>query len=208
MSTNEFTNSTNNYEIIECVKCGNTNILGALSCAQCSWPFSMQAWKTTTHKIKRVTIDTNCINQKQADPFLNQLEEWYSKELIDLQRSKVMIKELRGTERIDKAKIIDPHPPVWILGTSRLGIDTILAGPDMSEPIEGIMFPTTKSLKSNQEYDVEHLRWHVLTGGDVFVTRDSKDYIVRGKKESLANFGIWVFQPKELVNFLEEIYGW
>ncbi len=70
------------------------------------------------------------------------------------------------------------------------------------------MFPTTKVLNSNQEYDIEHLRSHVLTGGDIFVTRDPKDFIVRGKKEALSSLGIWVFEPKSAVEFISDLYGW
>ena len=94
------------------------------------------------------------------------------------------------------------------LRVSRLGIDTVLAGPDMTEPIEETLIPTTDGLTSNQQADVDHLRSHVLTGGDVFVTRNPRDFIVRGKQGVLAKMGIWVFMPEELVRHLQGMYGW
>jgi len=70
------------------------------------------------------------------------------------------------------------------------------------------MFPTTSVLTANQKYDIEHLRLHVLTGGDVFVTRNTRDFVAHGKQPGLARLGIWVFTPGELVIFLRELYGW
>ncbi len=195
-------------DFIDCVKCGEINAQDAPACGRCTWPFSHDGWSSTRHKVDRVTIDTSCINVKQKDEHLNVLELWAGEGRFTIQRSHVLIEELQGEARRNKANSLDEHPPVWTLGSSFLGIDTYLSGPDKAVPIRKILFPTTKILTSNQEYDIEHLRSHVLTGGDVFVTRDPNDFIVRGKKEGLSRLGIWVFEPQGLVEFLVELYGW
>ena len=195
-------------DYIECVKCSQSVPYGARSCGACTWPLSLDGWKHSTFVVKRVTIDTGCINVKQKDSNLNTLESWASQGHIRIERSQALIEELRGKDRLDKANTIDPHPDVWTLGMGALGIDTTLAGPDMYAPINDILFPTTRILTRNQEYDIEHLRSHVLTGGDVFVTRNPNDFVVRGKKESLAALGIWVFDPPGAVRFLQDLYDW
>ena len=65
-----------------------------------------------------------------------------------------------------------------------------------------ILFPTSQHLTPNQEKDIEHLQYHVHTGGDLFVTRNPKDFIYRGKQEALWSIGIWVFTPEEVVEHL------
>jgi len=194
--------------MVECPKCGHKNSDEISACIDCSWPFASESWKTTKYRVERVTVDTSCINAKQLDPDLNRIEEWAKKGRLILQRSDVLLYELRGAKRIAKANQLGKHPPVWKLGFSHLGVDTNLAGPDMKEALREILFPTTSIVTENQEHDIEHLRSHVITGGDVFVTRNPEDFIVRGKQSQLSQLGIWVFTPAELVTFLGEIYEW
>jgi hypothetical protein len=192
----------------ECVKCGFDNTEDAFACARCTWPFSLGAWRSTTFKIRRVTIDTGCINAKQGDPDLNTLERWAAEDKIVLERSDALLDELTGPDRVSKAMSMNAHPDVWILGVSQLGIDTVLAGPDLAGPFEETLFPTTATLTANQTADVAHLRSVVLTGSDMFVTKNPRDFIARGKQEALAGMGVWVFSPNELVQHLRNLYGW
>ena len=195
-------------EPIECVKCGETNPHDVDACGRCTWPFSQETWSSTNYALRRVTIDTSCINVKKKDPNLNALEDLAAEGKIQLQRSHVLVEELKGRKRLEKAESVDAHPPIWAIGFGSLGIDTNIAGPDLAEPIKDVMFPTANVLTTNQEYDLEHLRSHVLTGGDAFVTRNPRDFVVRGKSQSLSRLGIWVFEPQNLVAFLVELYGW
>lgn len=197
-------------EKLECVKCGKINPFGSPACIKCSWPFSPEAWKSTSHKIESITIDTGCINVKQMNNNLNKLEAWASEKKIIITRSHTMMKELTGKDRKNKAVSVNEHPEVWSLGsaTSKLGINTNIAGPDMTEPLKRIMFPTTQIVNVNQAYDIEHLQSHLHSGGDVFVTLNPQDFILRGKKEKLSSLGIWAFNPDELVDFLNTLYGW
>ena len=192
----------------ECVKCGHRNVAGATACAQCTWPFSREAWTSTKQRIRRVTLDTGCVNAKGLDADLNTLEQWAASGCLELQRSGAMLQELSGEARVAKAKSLPPHPGLFTLGVSALGGPDVLAGPDLPKELEQILFPTAHPLTDNQRYDVEHLRLHVRTGGDVFVTLNPNDFITRGRHETLRSFGIWVLSPDELVGLLRELYGW
>src|SRR5713101_5170427 len=48
----------------ECVKCGYRNATGSAACAQCSWPFSRHAWGASKLRIRRIRLDTGCVNAK------------------------------------------------------------------------------------------------------------------------------------------------
>ena len=194
--------------ITSCVKCGKQSEDDAPACVGCTWPFTLHAWRTTRFAIRRVTLDTGCINVKGADVDLSTLERWAHEGKITLERSDELLRELHGAARIAKAGALKPHPDVWRLGISRLGLDTLLAGPDMQEPIRETLFPTTASLSPNQQADVEHLRAHVFTGGDVFVTKNPRDFMRWGKQGVFSKLGIWVLSPSELVTLLEDLYHW
>lgn len=191
----------------ECVKCGNVIIRGAAACDKCTWPFTRGAWSSSKQRIFHVTLDTSCVNAKGRDPDLNTLERWAAAGLLVLQRSAVMLKELQGQARIAKATSLATHPGLFSLDVNFLGVPDVLAGPDIAQDLQQILFPTAKPLTENQRSDVEHLRLHVRTGGDVFVTLNPNDFITRGRQEALSSFGIWVLSPAKLVGLLKELYG-
>ena len=118
-----------------------------------------------------------------------------------------MLGELAGEPRVAKARSLAPHPGLFTLGSS-VGGPGVLAGPDLPGELQQILFPTANPLTENQRYDVEHLRLHVRTGGDVFATLNPNDFITRGRQETLRSFGIWVLSPSALVGLLTELYGW
>lgn len=191
-----------------CAKCGYRNSSNALACAQCTWPFSRDGWGASKLRIHRVTLDTGCINAKRLDPDLNTLERWAVAQYLELQKSSAMLGELAGEARVAKARLLAPHPRLFTLGNSLLGGQDVLAGPNLSGELQQILFPTANPLTENQRYDVEHLRLHVRTGGDIFVTLNPNDFMTRGRQETLRSFGIWVLSPSELVELLMELYGW
>jgi hypothetical protein len=118
-----------------------------------------------------------------------------------------MLRELAGRGRIVKAQSLGPHPGLFTLGQS-LGGPGVLAGPDLADELQQILFPTANPLTENQRHDVEHLRLHVRTGGDVFATLNHNDFITRGRQEALRSFGIWVLSPGDLVGLLADLYQW
>jgi len=196
--------------VAECVKCGHRNAPGAPACVDCTWPFTVEAWASTNRfHIRRITVDTSCVNSKRKDADLNVIERWAEERRIILQRSDALLKELgRSDERVSKGKGLAKHPKLFTLGVSVLNGEDVLAGPDMRKEIEQILFPTVRVLTTNQVNDVEHLRQHVRTGCDAFITKDAKDFIKRGKQEKLAQIGIWVFTPSQLVSLLRKLYNW
>jgi hypothetical protein len=172
------------------------------TCQGCTWPYSPEAW-TRWDRCRRpsfrITLDTGCVNARQMDTDLNQLEAWSRAGRISLQRSRVLLEELRGRRRIVKAKSLSPQPSLWVLGQSSLGSDehAVLAArmPDETA-LATILFPTTTHLTAGHRRDVRHLQWHVHTGGHAFVTRDG-DFL-RHHSE-LHRVGIWVFSPAAAV---------
>ena len=115
----------------ECVKCGHRNGAGATACVQCTWPFSREAWTSTKQRIRRVTLDTGCVNAKGLDADLNTLEQWAASGCLELQRSGAMLQELSGEARVAKAKSLPPHPGLFTLGVSALGGPDVLAGAEL-----------------------------------------------------------------------------
>ena len=100
------------------------------------------------------------------------------------------------------------HPGLFILDESSLDGADVLAGPDLTPGLRELLFPTAQMLTANQTCDIEHLRLHVITGGDVFVTLNRNDFITRGRQDALRSCGIWVMEPSELVDLLKGLYGW
>lgn len=193
----------------ECVRCGHDNDERSTTCAMCSWPFSREGWMTTRFKISRVTLDTGCVNAKGLNHDLNTLESWARQGKLVLQRSDALLRELKGSqERFQKAQSMPEHPRPLVWGVSTWGGSDVWAGPNLSEDLRQILFPTAYPLTSNQEHDIDHLSLHVQSGGDVFVTLNKNDFITRGRQESLRLMGIWVFTPVELVDLLTELYSW
>ena len=190
------------------MKCGHRNKKGAAACTRCTWPFSREAWKTTTLRPHRVTLDTGCINAKGLNPDLNILEDWAQTRQIEIQRTDAMLKELKGERRVQKASSLPPQPKLFTLDVSVLGGPDVLAGPDMSVELRRILFPTANPLTENQERDVEHLFHHVRTGGDLFVTLNPNDFIAHGRQEALRLVGIWIVTPRQAVELLKEAHGW
>lgn len=131
-----------------------------------------------------MTLDTGCVNAKGLDADLNTLERW---------AAGVMLTELSGKARVAKAKSLPPHPDLFTLDVSASALDAldVLAGPDLPKELRQILFPTAHALTDRQRYDVEHLRLHVRTGGDVFVTLNSNDFVKRGRQKTLHLFGGW-----------------
>lgn len=193
---------------LDCVRCGGNNELDATACTDCRWPFTVEACADFTRPPYRITVDTSCINVRRQNQDLNALELWAQQGRLVLQRADAMLGEIKGEARVTKAEAMAPHPGMFTLGVSALGGPDVLAGPDMEAELEGILFPTSAALTPNQRHDVEHLRKHIQTGGDVFVTLNPNDFITRGRQERFCSVGIWVMPPRELVSLLTSAFAW
>jgi len=195
----------------ECSRCGVLNHKTVVACASCDWPLQLDAWKSSRHQLRRLSLDTSCVNAKQANPQINLLERWAVEGRVVLERSNVFLQELKGHSRQAKAALIPPHPAVWKLGIpgqSELGITTMLGGADVGDEVKTVMFPTTTTVNRNQMADVDHIRDHVMTGSHAFVTLNVNDFTRHGKQADLRRRGIWVFTPLEVTQLLVELYSW
>lgn len=176
-------------------------------CTACSWPLTMEAWDRVTPRTLTLTIDTCCINARQQDADLNQLEQWAKEKRIKLRQAEELMKELKGDARVAKAQAIGGLPTnFFILGSSSLDSGDIFKGPDMRDELRAILFPKVHTLTPNQQSDVNHLSQHVQSGGDIFVTLNTNDFIKEGKKETLGKFGIGVFHPAEVVHLIRRLF--
>ena len=192
----------------KCIHCGVGEV-GPDSCAACSWPYSDKGWLQFRLGLRRITIDTNCINARGAIEALNLLERWAAGGKIEIQRSAPFSVEVRGTlKREAKAEKVDDHPPLFILGSSTLGGGAVLAGPDLSDEIQKILFPGVAHFSLNQQRDVQHLSEHIRTGGHLFVTLDKRDFMAGNKEKDLRALGVWVVTPEKAVELLTSVYGW
>lgn len=193
-----------------CSRCSMHNHESASECLGCTWPLTLEAWVSSPHELRVISIDTSCVNQLQKEDSLNLMEKWEREGLIHLQKGDELLKELKGPPRIEKARRIKPQPTSYFpLDLSVLGGSDFLAvQDDMGEGIGKILFPGVKELNAGQQSDVNHLRQHVMAGGDVFVTTDTSDFIKGKKQATLRRYGIWVFEPAELVDLLLKKYDW
>ncbi len=186
----------------QCIHCGVGQV-GSNNCSACTWPYSEAGWLTFQMGIRRITIDTNCINTKRGISELNWLEKLASEGKIEIQKSTQFSVEAQGNlKREAKASQIPDHPPVFVLGASFLG-GAVLAGPDLRTEIRMILFPGVAQLSINQVRDVEHLAEHVRTGGHLFVTLDESDFIAGNKKQRLQRLGVWAVTPAKAVELLQ-----
>lgn len=196
---------------VACLRCGG-RVDATDTCPACTWPYTPTGWLTSNLRTRTLvlTLDTSCINERRLDESLNQLEVWAKDGRIKIERSPAMLEELRGESRIARAKSITPYPGLFTFGRSMLGGGDVLAGPLVAEAVLAeILFPTTseQALTINQRNDIAHLRHHVRTGRDIFVTRNPNDFIVRGKQDQLEQLGIWAFTPEAAIAHLRALWA-
>jgi len=95
----------------------------------------------------------------------------------------------------------------WILGISRLGIDTVLvsdADADTYLKMAKLLFDKEPSqLKKGDVFDLAILYEHYRQGNDFFVTRDRKNGILRKSRELERLWSISVFGPIEAKRMIE-----
>ncbi len=71
-----------------------------------------------------------------------------------------------------------------------------------------MLFPGVTELSQGQKRDVQHLTEHVRTGGHLFVTLDTSDFISGGKEKKLRTLGVWAVTPEKAVELLIFVHGW
>lgn len=192
----------------KCIHCGVGKV-GPDNCSACSWPYSENGWSNFRLGLRRITIDTNCVNVKQALLPLNLLEKWAEEGKIEIQKSSPFSIETQGnTKREAKEKSVASHPELFMLGSDCFDGSAVLAGPDLREEIQAVLFPSVTCLSIGQKRDVQHLAEHVRTGGHLFVTIDTSDFISGNKEKKLRSLGIWAVTPEKAVELFDLVYDW
>ncbi len=182
-----------------------------------------------------VTLDTSCVisfmrlpgDSTPADEIhaLEQIQKWHIEGQITL-----MISEKSRSEslaNLEKANNLNPNDRArsekwlqtlrilagyeavtgrWILGLSRLGIDTILgsnaenqAYEDMAQVLYG---KSPSHLKEGDVYDLAILFEHFTEKNDLFVTRDAKSRMLQKKCDLKQKWNIIVCDPIEAQRIL------
>ena len=190
-------------QAVLCVRCSKGLPGNPAECPNCRWPLSVEAWSTTDHTLRRVTIDACCVNARHQDPCINALEAWDKAGIIQLERADVLLEELTGDHRRRKMETVLPLPRLFTWNVSRWDMGDVWAGPDLTPQVQHILFPTTPRLSRNQTNEVRHLTAHIRAGGHAFLTLDTSDFIKRGKQKRLAKYGIWVFTPPDLTSIID-----
>jgi hypothetical protein len=130
-----------------------------------------------------VTIDTNCINARQRDGVLNELEERARTGQLKLTATAVMLEELDrdfttlGQARREKAARMPIARSGFMVGHSAVGGHDVIGGPDAYghvDALAAIVFPGTgwEDLDPRTQRDIMHLSAHLTYGWDIFVSRD------------------------------------
>jgi hypothetical protein len=185
-----------------------------------------------------LTFDTSCVisllhlpgdsTEQNELAALEQLREWAGTSRIE-----ISISEKSRTEallNLEKAKQNDPnnqlrfdkwqetlnilkdYPTVssrWIIGMSRIGIDTVfgsdLEGEVHQEMALALFGASPGHLKEGDSFDLAILFEHYIHGSDLFVTRDKKNNILKMKTELMANWNVVAREPIEAVAFLSRL---
>ena len=147
-----------------------------------------------------LTIDTNCINARQAAPALRPAETLARAGQLEIRSTHVLLEELasdrtRSAEaRRAKAARLPKDSPEFMTGHSTVGGPDVIGGADVDRhipAIHAIVAPgrTWEGLSPNTQADIRHLTTHHAYGRDIFVTQDKG---ILAHREDLQHFGIRV----------------
>lgn len=182
-----------------------------------------------------LTLDTSCIisflhiGGDQTDEYeivalekimrthhSGKIKIWVSQKSIN---ESVLNLENAGTdqERIEKwlntlnlLEDFEKTQSVWILGVSRLDVDTVLASDeqvDEYDEIKEVLKGNKNNIKLGDIFDIAILYEHRLQGNELFVVRDSKMFRKTVVDQLLSKFGIRVVTPQKAIEVLETEYS-
>jgi len=156
-----------------------------------------------------ITIDTNCINVREAVRDLNQLEKWHSLGLIEIVKTDVMDTELRGGARLEKSSRLKEDLGVGVVDHSRLG-HFVVGGEGVDYPLDElrkILFPNfdklTEKSRKRAIKDAMHLATHHMRKRDFFVTMDN--HFMKARDELKKKFNMVILTPKECAEELRKM---
>lgn len=148
----------------------------------------IQGWRTSA----RVEI---FISEKSRTEALANLERAKTVDPANRERSEKWLKTLSLLEQYK------PTSGRWILGLSRLGIDTVLgsdAEGDVYDELAQVLFGTSaQQLDRGNLFDLAILFEHYIQQNDFFVTRDQANNMLRKRAELEAKWNIVVCSPQQ-----------
>jgi len=159
----------------------------------------------------RVTIDTNCINVREAHTFMNQLEKLAQRGLIEITTTFALGADLTfdkskyGEARRAKASRLPTARSGFMIGRSTIGGPDVVGGPDVYahvDPISEIIAPgiTWEAIDNKTQRDILHLSAHLTYSWDIFLTEDKG--ILKYASE-LDTLGIRAMTPEIALQQLE-----
>lgn len=187
-----------------CCRCSTALQAQAINCPGCTWPCHPDGWSRNRRPLRRLTLDTGCVNARGQCANLNQLEAWQVAGHIVLERTPAM-KELRGAARIARADTIKRQPRLFMDIGGGWGNSVLPARLVPIEDLRLLLIPKTTpaAMSVNWLRDLEHLQHHVRTGADLWITKDTAaGFIDSPRREALYRIGIWAFTPLQAVAHL------
>lgn len=157
-----------------------------------------------------VYIDTNCINARQNDQYINKLEELYEQDKILVEKADTLDTELQGKSGYPKGQrkslsYIESYGPA-VLGHSRLGYSIL--GDDQDDQRLGRILEILFGKKVRSAYSYNEIRdaMHIATairyGGTYFITTDT-DLLKRADLIE-SEFGLKIRNPKDCLQEIED----
>lgn len=184
-----------------------------------------------TLSIPNLTLDTSCIiallhfgnDQTDADELMaleklksahnvEKVKIWVSHKSVgesisnlenagdDQVRTKKWLDTLTLLDEFDKAKSI------WVLGVSRLGVDTVWASDEQVKEynqIKEIVIGNKTSVKDGDIFDIAIFYEHYLQRNDLFITLDTKIFRPSVVARLLKEVGIRVLTPSQAISVLK-----
>ncbi|MEQ1773856.1 MAG: hypothetical protein ABL891_08740 [Burkholderiales bacterium] len=163
--------------------------------------------------LRRVTIDTNCINVKGQHPLVNALESLAERGMIKITSTFALAEDLRfdhtklGEARRLKASRLPQARSGFMVGHSKVGGPDVVGGPNVYAHVDAIAnviapMKAWQDIESNTQRDILHLAAHRTYDWDIFITEDKG--ILRRSPE-LALLGIRVMSPQSALDHLVQV---
>lgn len=196
--------------------------------------------KLTESRVPHLTFDTSCIvsllgcDNTPADKLiaLRQILEWEKLGKVRIwiseksrTESQFNLKRARGhnileieqeSKWLETLSYLNKYPvtkPIWILGISKAGVDTVPASDEQGQIYDEMMsviFPDKdlREMREGDVYDMAILFEHYLQENDLFVTRDKKSILkAKVKTELRKKWGIRIVSPIEAQRYCNLIVG-
>ncbi|HVZ12291.1 MAG TPA: hypothetical protein VG965_04650 [Patescibacteria group bacterium] len=153
-----------------------------------------------------VYIDTNCINARQDNTAINELEKLYHDDMLLIEKSDTLDTELSHGSGYPKGQkksldYIESYGPA-VVGLSRVGSSIVGSEEDdkrLSKVLEILWGKKIRSAYSMQDMgDAMHITTAARYGGNYFVTNEKR--LLKKSKEIKDEFGIEVCTPEDCLD--------